>query len=453
MSVVTVVGASGAIVPVTVNGAAALSLAQFYAASINGLAFTGGLSTTILTAGTAPGAIPAGQTGQGVITTPGSYSFPSGYSYVTDVAAGPVTIIEGRETASTSVLASNGGTTLYGGNGGGLFVAGGGNNLFDGGGTGSYAIGTGNGNSSVYGGRGNDLIQDGVGRNQIFTGSGNDTVLSYGSDLIVTGTGSNIVTLLGSGSTVSGGPGALLLIDAGRGNVFLGESGSTVLFGGTSGSYFLSGNSTVVGGSNDTISASGNITVFGGLNTAVFENGTGSLAFIARSNSAATVGGGGVSESVFGASGADITYLSASGVSYLVASNGNETLNGSFSTGPLELFGSKGNASLVGGAGADTLAAGTGNDTLAGGHGSANLFIFSNGQAGGNTTISDFGSAAGNLVGLFGYGANEVQSALATASSTNTGGSVVKLSDNTTITFSTLSVDQLKAHGSQFFSG
>ncbi len=453
MAVVTVTGASGAVLPVTVNGAAAFSLAQFYAASINGLAATGKLFGSNLAAGSTPAPVPGGQTGEGVISAAGTYNFPDGYSYVTNAAAAPVTISEGLTSSSTSVLASTGGTTLFGGAGGGLFIAGGGSNLFDGAGAGNYSIATGNGNDSIYGGAGNDLIQDGTGLNQVATGSGNDTVFSQGTDQVSVGSGSNIVALTGSGSTVFGGSGALLLVDAGKNNVFFGSSGSTLLFDGSSGSYYLAGNSTVIGGSSDTIAASGNTTVFGGVNTSAFENGTGSLAFIARSNASATVGGGGQAASVFGATGADITYLSASGVSYLMANTGNETLDGGLSTGSLALFGGGGNASLTGGSGADTLAAGSGNNTLAGGNGSANLFMFSNGKAGGNATISDFGSAAGNLVGLFGYGANEVQSALASASSTNTGGSIIKLSDNTTITFSNLSVDQLKAHSSQFFSG
>ena len=78
--------------------------------------------------------------------------------------------------------------------------------------------------------------------------------------------------------------------------------------------------------------------------------------------------------------------------------------------------------------------------------------MFSASEGGGKVAITDFGSAAGNMVGLFGYGANAVQSALATATNTSSGGSVITLSDNTTITFNNLNVDQLKADSSQFFS-
>ena len=451
MPVVTVVGASGSIVPVTVNGAAAFSLAQFYASTVNGLALSDQLAAKTLISGTAPSTVPSGKIGEGVILTAGSYSFPAGYSYVTNGATGPVTIDEGLVSSSTSVLAGTGNTTLYGGAGGGLFIAGGGGNRFDGTGTGNYVIALSDGNDSVYGNAGNDLVFGGTGTNEIFTGTGNDSVFSQGKDTIVLGSGSNTVVLSGSSSTVYGGSGTALLVDVGSNNVFVGASGSTILFDGSSGSYYLSGNSTVIGGTSDTITASGNTTVFGGLNTSVFENGTGTLAFIAQSDTTATIGGGGAYAAVFGASGSDITYLTASGVNNLMAGVGNETLDGSFSTGNIAIFGNSGDDSLIGGSGADTLVAGSGNSTLTGGVGSSNMFMFSDGAAGGNVTISDFGSAAGNLVGLFGYGANEVSKALASATNV-AGGSVIKLSDDTTVTFTNLTAEQLKAHGSQFLS-
>ncbi len=190
MPVVTVVGASGSIVPVTVNGAAAFSLAQNYAAAVNGLAFSGGLSAANLTPGGTAPTVAGGKVGEGVILNTGSFSFPTGYRYVTSNAAGPVTVDAGMMTSSTSVLAGIGGTTLFGGTGGGVFIAGGGSNAFDGAATGNYVIATGDGNDSIYGSGGNDLIEDGAGSNQVFTGTGNDTVFAQGTDSVVEGAGS-----------------------------------------------------------------------------------------------------------------------------------------------------------------------------------------------------------------------------------------------------------------------
>ena len=59
VGVVTVMGASGAHVPVTVNGGVAFSLAQAYASAVNGLGGT--LFSQNLTAGIAPATVPGGK--------------------------------------------------------------------------------------------------------------------------------------------------------------------------------------------------------------------------------------------------------------------------------------------------------------------------------------------------------------------------------------------------------
>ena len=401
MPTVTVVGATGAVIPVSVDGGAAFSLAQAYAAALNGLAAGGSLAAyTLPSDGGAP-SVPAGKVGEGVIASSGLYFVPSGYSYITDGAAGPVTIVGAGNISSVSVLAGTGGTTYLAGPAGGSFIASG-NNLFEGS-TGNYTIATGNGDDSIIAGSGNDMIYDGGGANIVALGSGADTLYSQGSDLIYGG-GSDTIVATGSSNTI-------------------------------------------IGGNSDFILSTGSSTVFGGKSTSVFESGTGALTFVATVNGSATIGG--ASASVFGASGSNITLLDTSGVTYVMAGAGNETLEGAFTSGSLMLFGGSGTADLVGGAGADTLTAGSGNNILTGGAG-ANDFNFSNGFAGGNVTITDFGSSAGNLVQLFGYGANAVQTALASATGTNTGGSKITLSDNTTVTFSDLSVSALKAHSGQF---
>ena len=109
-------------------------------------------------------------------------------------------------------------------------------------------------------------------------------------------------------------------------------------------------------------------------------------------------------------------------------------------------------ASIVGGTGADTLVAGNGAQTLAGGSGAANLFVIAaNGtNSGANITISDFGSAAGNLVGLFGYGANQVATALGTATNVSTGVQLT-LGDGSKLTFTGLTTTTL--NHSSFFGG
>ena len=326
MSTVTVIGASGAHVPVSIDGAAALALAQEYAATVNGLSAQGVLFASNLTQGSSPTRPPHGSVGEGVVSQPGAYDFPKRYTYLTDNAGGPVFINAGNIKAATSVLAGVGGTSLLGGSGGGAFIAGGGNNLFvsQTANSGNYLLGFGNGNDTVFATSGNEQIQDGIGTSLIFLGSGASTVFSAGTDRITAGSGRDTVYLEGSGSTVTAGTGALFV--------------------------------DLEGGSNE---------------------------------------------------------------------------------------------SVVGGRGADTFSAQSGNSTLTGGHGRGNMFDFTNSAVGGNFTITDFGKAAGNMVGLFGYGPMEVQHALASAKDI-AGGSTVQLSDNTTITFTGVSAEFLKAHPGKF---
>jgi len=455
MAVVTVVGASGSFIPVTVNGGVAFSLAQAYAQALNSLAANGDLAMQVMSpsGGILP-SVPGGQSGEAVILGGGRYTFPGGYGYVTDGTTGVnggAMIDESVIASSTTVLAGDGGTTVFGGAGGGTFIGGGGSNVFEGlsTGGGNYTIATADGNDSIYGNSGNDVIYAGTGSNQIFAGTGNDTIFSQGSDSVVAGSGSDAVNLAGSSATVFGASGPLTVFDGGRGNMVVGGTGATLLFDGTQGAYFVGANSTVVGGSADTVNAAGDATVFGGNNSFITQT-SGSLTFIANATLDDTINAGSAA-TVFGASNADLTFSSSSGLSYLIAATGNETLNGAAASGALVMFGNGSSTDLLGGAGNDTLVSGTGNNTLSGGAGS-NSFVFANGEAGGQDVITDFGSSAGNMVGLFGYGADAVQAALAGATDTAQGGSVISLSDNTTITFTDLTADQLRQHGGQFFS-
>ncbi len=324
MAVVTVVGASGTHVAVSINGAAALSLAKTYAAVVNGEASSGTLFAQNVSPGFTSATVPSGSVGEAVINSAGFYSI-SGFSNITDAAQGPVALVEAGVASSVSILAGTGGTILVGGSGGGEFVAGGGNNLFTSLPTnsGNYTLAFGNGSDTIFALSGNDVITNGTGHSSMLLGSGNNLVTSNGSDTILAGTGRDTITLNGSGSTVLGSTTGLLV---------------------------------------DLV---------------------------------------GTDESVAGGTGAD-TFLSASG-----------------------------------------------NSTLTGGGGQQNFFEFTKSAQGGNFTITDFGSAAGNLVGLFGFGANEVATALATAKDV-AGGSVIQLSDNTTLTFTNLSAEYLQNNANKF---
>ena len=458
MGRIVVVGASGASVPVTVDGAAAFSLAENVAGALNGLASSGSLFAQDLIPGGAIATVPGGDTGEALLFSPAGIGFPAGYDLLTIPTVG-ATIDETATASATTVLAGTGNTTVMGGGGGGALIAGAGNNLFRGAsaGGGNYTIALGNGSDSVDASSGNDLIYTGTGQNQVVLYGGYDTVWSSGTDNIVAER-DDVVGLNGSGSDVSAGD-QTLVVDDGIGNaVQTGGFAAETIFGGASGRYsYGPGDTTIIGGADDTISGGGTSTrpadanIFGGINTVVdLDSFLASFTFIADPGDNATLRGV-TSDAVFGADGATISYADTEGLSYLIAGAGNETLNGAGASGSLELFGNGGDTALIGGSGSDTAIAGTGNNTVTGGSGGANLFIISEGAAGGHDVITDFTGAAGNRVGLFGYGAAAAQAALAGASSSGSG-SVISLGDKTTITFDGVTPDRLKADAGSFFS-
>ena len=458
MGTIVVVGASGASVAVTVDGAAAFSLAETVADAVNNLASSGSLFAQDLIPGGANATVPGGDTGEALLFSPGSIAFPVGYEFLT-IPTVSATVDETGTASATTVLAGTGNTTVIGGSGGGAFIAGAGNNLFQGAsvGGGTYTIALGDGNDSIDARSGNNLIYTGAGHDQVELHGGRNTVWSSGSDNI-SAESDDVIGLNGSGSSVTAGEDTLV-VDNGSGNsVQAGSPTSETIFGGASGRYgYGPGETTIIGGVNDTISGGGTSTrpgqadIFGGIDTVVhLDSFLASFTFIADpGENAALVGV--TTDAVFGADAANVSYANTEGLSYLIAGAGNETLNGAGASGSLELFGNGGNTALTGGSGSDMVIAGTGNNTITGGAGSANLFIFSEGAAGGHDVITDLASAAGNRVGLFGYGANAAQAALAGASSSGSG-SVISLSDDTTITFEGISLDQLKADAGSFFS-
>ncbi|QHI94943.1 hypothetical protein GT348_08715 [Aristophania vespae] len=111
---------------------------------------------------------------------------------------------------------------------------------------------------------------------------------------------------------------------------------------------------------------------------------------------------------------------------------------------------------IIGGSGSDTFyinddthASGDGGDvsaTLTGGSGAANLFQFMDNE-GGHYTITDFGSAAGNMVAFKGN-QRDLQDILKNATVSG-GNTTIRLKDNTEITF--LNQDHLKSSDFNLF--
>jgi len=447
MSIVTVVGASGMTVKVTVDGGAAESLASSYSATIQNAHTGSSLTTYELTAGS-NSPTTSGGLNQGSVTVGGAFTLNGmfdaavvgGYD-ANGTMTQPVVLDARADGASSlSVLAgSTGGTSFFAGNQSGMFVGATGNNLYNAGGTsGNWQVATAAGNDTIIGSNGNNSITTGAGNNLVFLGSGNNSVVSNGHDTVDGSNGIDTVTLAGGSSVVSLHDKAAV-VDTSTGNQVSVGSNSTVFGGNNAVNTFTGTSGTVVGGTGDTISAAGNLQVVHGMGNNIsvggaltFLNGTGNTT-IAAGNA-----------TIFGASGLNLNLNSTSGYSLFVGDAANETVNGASSTHAFQAFSGTGAMTMIGGSGYDTLVGGVGGDTFTGGSGGA-LFALTQGHAGGNYQITDFGSAAGNLVALYQYGLqnnNGLQNVLSAATVTG-GNSTIELADHSKITF--VGVQDLKA--------
>lgn len=452
MALLTVPGASsGATVNVTVDGAntdaLATTLNGFGTAVGAGIA-SGTLDGKDLTAGSST-TFSSNNPGYGVITQGGAYTVSGN---VGDIVFGgpsgngliPSSHMQIDASGVTSKnISVEGGTTggvqFQAGSGGGTFVAGTGNNAFTGDqvfGAGDWNITTGSGNDTIVAGSGSNTIDAGTGKNVIDVSNGTNYVHSYGQDTIF---GSNCAigqhaTLYGGSSVVELSKGSFVNDASSNGdNDITVRDGSTISGGMNDHITLDGGTSTVLGASNDTITASGNAYVDGVNSSNVSVDG--SLTFLGGTgNSTITAS----QSTIFGSNGLDAV-IQGSGSTLFVATYGNDTLDGSGSGSALHAFGhnfgTSGTDTFIGGTASDTLVAGVGDATMTGGSGDANIFAFRDGVAGANYTITDFGSAAGNLVALQGgFTANDVSKALANETVSG-GNTTITLSDNSTITF------------------
>ena len=290
---------------------------------------------------------------------------------------------------------------------------------------GSYTVPTGY-QALFLGGTTDATLSDGsVGNAILVANSGNDQLYANTpNDVLVAGSGND--TLFGGSfaNTVVGGAGAA--------TVFAGSGAMRVIRG--------SGPLTFVGGA-------GTATVTGGTGAETITAGPGGLVYLAAASGHATVNSGTGSVTMFGAAGSSTNLTGSSGnPDYMVAGDGNETLNASASSSSNWLsvstaVTSPSTVTMIGGSGSDTLIGGSaaGSTIMTGGDG-ADAFVFFK-QAAGNARdiITDFN--ANDSVFIEGYGPGSA-SALQNAAVVGAGGLTLTLSDNTTITFSNLTSAQ-----------
>ncbi len=315
-------------------------------------------------------------------------------------------------TATTTVTGGSGGgtTTMTGGSGGGTTTMTGGS----GGGTTTMTGGSGGGTATVAGGFVSSAGASGgltltstasTAYATIVTDPGTVIVNSLGTDTVQAGSGLNVVYASGPAATVTGGSGNLIFV-AGTGNYIAGGgTGNDVLYG-NSGTASLTGGGT---GSSILVAGTGNTTLQGGAGSkAVIFGGTAANSF------AGSTGG---SDTLVGGSGSNTFFMTTGDVAFGGA-NGGDTFN----TGT-------GTALIVEGPGAERVNLGGGGATVFGGTGT-DTYAFAKGTGG---SASIIGFKAGDSLDLTGgFTAADATSAVGSA---NTGsfGTVLHLSDGTTI--------------------
>jgi Ca2+-binding RTX toxin-like protein len=311
-----------------------------------------------------------------------------------------VSLGAGPNTAQQDVIAGTGGISLVANDGTGTILAAGGDNTIQVLVGGNHDIVTGAGNDVIRVTHGDNLIEAGAGKNTLTLGDGNNDVVSTGQDFIVatanlttSGTDTIDASLNTNAVLIRAGHNNIVFLNGSGVSQFQGQFGSDTVYGGAGGGTFTGG------------SAGDNL-------------------LIAGTGAATLVGGG---------SGDVLAVLGGNASNVLTAASGNETLIGGLSTGANTFHAGSGADLVVGGLGNDTLQAGTGSASISGSLGS-NEFLFVDGQAGGQDTLLDFTLSHGNKVALQGYGANEVQNALAGAVVAH-GSTTITLSDNTVVTF------------------
>ncbi|CAI9119466.1 beta strand repeat-containing protein [Brytella acorum] len=427
MSITTVVGASGATIQVSVDGGLSQKMVADYQNSILRAQAKGGLATFDLKPGGNSDTLPGGASVlQGVVTAGGAYSVTGAYTnlVVAALASEGSTVLDGQVTvdasgstgSSLSILTSNlGNTDVTVGDQSGKYVATAGTSTFDSSKSdGSWTIST-----------GMDT------KNTLTLGSGSNYVVSEGQDTI-DGVGSNdTVTLLGGSSTVTLATHAAV-VDAASSDLITVGDGSTVFGGFGSTVNFSGGTGTVVGSIGDTITAASSLLVVHGVSNDI--DASGALTFISGTGTT-TINAG--TATIFGAAGLDALVNTTSSAALFVANDGNETIDGSSASMGLHAFAGVGDNTVIGGSASDTLVGGTGNATMTGGSGAANLFVITDGLAGGDYTITDFGSAAGNIMALYGYGLQNSSGLhnVLDAATVAGGNTTIQLADNSKITF------------------
>lgn len=331
---------------------------------------------------------------------------------VTNFGDGPLVVhisnVVGSVTGTASAVGTYAGvsatatSTVTGGSGGGTSTMTGGS----GGGTSTMTGGMG-GVTTTMGASGATTLTSTASASNTITASATGTTLvnSLGTDSVLAGAGTDVVYASGSSATVSGGAGTLIFI-AGTGSYTAGGgTGNDILYG-NSGPAMLTGGGT---GNSVLVAGTGNTTLLGGAGPgAIMYGGTATNSF---------TGSTGGSDTLVGGSGSNTFTMTNNDVAFGGA-NGGDTYN----TGTAS-------ALVVEGPGAERVNLGGGAATVFGGTGT-DTYAFTKGLGG---TASVIGLKAGDSLDLTGgFTAADASAALSTATK-GSFGTILHLSDGTTI--------------------
>lgn len=490
MAYVTLLGASGSTIAVTLDGAKATALAQQFVKDVKAFADNG--NPAPMEVGDRlpynPNHLPlegiirrggidsvTGNTREYKVGDEFRYLAVGGYNDTkTFDKNNPIVLHEPVKIISTAtdknhvidILAGSTELITYvAGKENGKFIGGSGpikfeGNTVDGG---NWNIVTGDADDTITAGNGQNTIDAGAGRNVITLSTGYNDIASEGADSI-SGPGYNSITLMGGSSsnyhavinmgerTLVNDVSAYNTITVGGGSTVIGGTNSTVLFDSTKGASDANDPAnSFIGGVNDTITANvDKLIVSRGYNNQITTSGQ--LTFLnGFGNTTITA----ANSTIFGADNLNLHVNTVDGGTsdplLFVGSQGNETLDGSTYSKNMHVFANTvlgGTSSLIaqGGAGDDTLVGGTGNDTFTGSKGN-NLFAFIKETGnGGKTVITDFSASSGNKIGLYNYGldADSLQAMLEKATEEN-GNTTLNIS-NHTIVLQGVSVNSLNAN-------
>jgi hypothetical protein len=376
-----------------------------------------------------------------------SVTVPSEFSTIIVQAPGAETVNGSGSNNTLAVFGGQSSVNYNSGGGSGTVVAGGGGDAIVVTGGPWNVIGAATGGDTISGVAANSAISvygsgSGAQSNVVSMGADNVSVDSFGTnDLIETyNDGTGVVTVNGSADVlVNGGAVTVFAAQGSNAQAFFNVDGGLLDFINTS-----TGSATVNGAVQGAIG--GSATVFGGAGGGLYAGGPGG------NNS--LVGGTGV-VTLYGAGGNSFLSAAATAAgstSELFAGQGSTTMIGAAGSVNNEFHGSSGSASIVSsGSGTQNFFVGsTGQEVISGSTvtGATNNYYFLQDSSGnGSDIITNFNLATDKiLINPFGSFSGVAVASLATNGGAS-GGSIISLTDNTTITLYGVSVDQLTAMG------